>query len=227
MIRLRNSDPDRCQRGGLGKRLFDFALWKEGIGNPANQKVYTDAVSRMRNVFGNADRVQCNASMGHKTSNTFRLEGSQPLAFGSPVRFTLAAFKTNANNTKYSSFRERQRGMSLALTNISDGESSHELWYEAAWRTVALDKGSLVCAPEEAGDSFKSAIRHVYTYDTRHDPRMPEVCGAWPVPCVPVCFFARASSRAASWAISALSLCISLSLSPPPFLFSLSVFFSL
>ena len=53
------------------------------------------------------------------------------------------------------------------------GESSHELWYEAAWRTVSLEKGSLVAPPEEAGDSFKSSLRHVYSYDTRQDPRVP------------------------------------------------------
>jgi outer membrane protein insertion porin family len=125
-------------------------------------------------MFGNAERVQGNASMGHKTSNTFRLEGSHPLAFGSPLRFSMAVFQANANLTKYSSFRERQRGVNLALTNISDGESTHEVWYEAAWRTVTLEPGTLVCPPEEAGDSFKSALRHVYSYDTREDPRLPQ-----------------------------------------------------
>ena len=128
----------------------------------------------MRNMFGNAERVQGNASMGHKTSNTFRLEGSRPLAFGSPLRFSMAAFQANANLTKYSSFRERQRGVNLAITNISDGESTHEVWYEAAWRTVTLEPGTLVCPPEEAGDSFKSALRHVYSYDTREDARLPQ-----------------------------------------------------
>jgi len=128
----------------------------------------------MRNMFGNAELVKGNASMGHKTSNTFRLEGSQPLAFGSPLRFSMAAFQSNVNHVKYSSFRERQRGVNVALTNISDGESTHELWYEAAWRTVTLEPGALVCPPEEAGDSFISSIRHVYTYDTREDPRLPQ-----------------------------------------------------
>lgn len=128
----------------------------------------------LRNLFGNAERVQGNASLGHKTSNTFRLEASHPLLFGSPIRFNISAFQSNANLTKYSSFRERQRGLNVALTNVSDGESTHEVWYEAAWRTIALEQGTLVCPPEEAGDSFKSSLRHVYSYDTRGDPRLPE-----------------------------------------------------
>jgi len=94
------------------------------------------------------------------------------MAFGSAPRFNLSAFQSNSNLAKYSSFRDRQRGMTMALTNMTDGESSHEVWYEGSWRTVALEKGSLVCPPEEAGDSFKSSLRHVYTYDTRDDPRM-------------------------------------------------------
>jgi len=128
----------------------------------------------LRNLFGNAERVQGNASLGHKTSNTFRLEASQPLMFGSPVRVNMSAFQSNANLIKHSSFRERQRGFNLALTHVSDGESNHEMWYEAAWRTVTLEQGTLVCPPEEAGDSFKSSLRHVYSYDTRGDARAAE-----------------------------------------------------
>ena len=48
--------------------------------------------------------------------------------------------------------------MSLSLANISDGEGTHDLGYEGVWRTVMLEKGSLVCPPEEAGDSFKSSV---------------------------------------------------------------------
>ena len=40
---------------------------------------------------------------------SFRLEGSQPFAFGSGIRIDVAAMQSNANLTKYSSYRERQR----------------------------------------------------------------------------------------------------------------------
>ena len=74
---------------------------------------------------------------------------------------------------RYSAFRERQRGVSLALTSIADGNAEHEVRYEGAWRTVTPERGTLGCRPDEAGDSFKSSVRHQYTFDARDDPRLP------------------------------------------------------
>ncbi|EKX42885.1 hypothetical protein GUITHDRAFT_111251 [Guillardia theta CCMP2712] len=127
----------------------------------------------MRNMLGNAEKVQSNLSVGHKTSNSFRLEGSQPLFFGSSVKMNGSIFQSVANLVKHSSFTERQRGISFGLASIPDGDGEHEISYEGAWRTVKFEKGSLVCDPSEGGDSFKSSIRHVFNHDTRDDTRVP------------------------------------------------------
>ena len=72
----------------------------------------------LRNLFGNGERVLGNASLGHKTSNTFRLESSAPLAFGSPVRLNIAAFQSNANLTKY--IARSQKSLYIVTLNIGN-----------------------------------------------------------------------------------------------------------
>mmetsp|Transcript_11858 Transcript_11858/g.28770 ORF Transcript_11858/g.28770 Transcript_11858/m.28770 type:complete len:453 (-) Transcript_11858:20-1378(-) len=128
----------------------------------------------LRNFFGDGEKLQSNASMGHKTSNSFKVDFSRPLSHGSAARFSSTLFQSVANLTKYSSFRERQRGVAVALTSVQDGDASHEVHYEGVWRSVTQSRGAMVCRPDEAGDSFKSSIRHNFTFDRRDDPRLPE-----------------------------------------------------
>ncbi len=55
----------------------------------------------LRNIMGNAEKLQGNISLGHKTSNSFKIDATQPLAFGSTSRVNLSAFQTFANFVKY------------------------------------------------------------------------------------------------------------------------------
>ena len=55
----------------------------------------------LRNILGNAEKLQGNISLGHKTSNSFRLDATHPLEFGSTARLNLSAFQTLANFVKH------------------------------------------------------------------------------------------------------------------------------
>lgn len=55
----------------------------------------------LRNIMGNAEKLQGNISVGHKTSNSFKLDATQPLQFGSTARLNVSAFQTLANFVKY------------------------------------------------------------------------------------------------------------------------------
>lgn len=124
----------------------------------------TEASWTMRNALGNAEKVQGTFSIGHKYSNTFKVEATQPASFGSTAMYNCSVFQSVANLTKHSSYRERQRGVSLSLTDV---ESPHSLAYEATWRTPMPGKGSFAAVPTESAHSFKSSLKHTYTLDSR------------------------------------------------------------
>ena len=55
----------------------------------------------LRNILGNAEKLQGNKSLGHKTLNSFKLEATHPLEFGSTARLNVSAFQTLANLVKH------------------------------------------------------------------------------------------------------------------------------
>ena len=113
----------------------------------------------LRNILGNAEKLQGNKSLGHKTLNSFKLEATHPLEFGSTARLNVSAFQTDPCQLGQaqvwcarrqpppppmpprSSLHERQRGVFVTVT---DADSPHEVTCHAAWRTVLPEKDSFV-----------------------------------------------------------------------------------
>lgn len=57
-------------------------------------------------------------------SNTFKVEATQPAYFGSTAMYQCSLFQSVSNLMKHSSYRERQRGFGVSM---SDAESPHQV----------------------------------------------------------------------------------------------------
>ncbi|WWC59344.1 uncharacterized protein I303_101896 [Kwoniella dejecticola CBS 10117] len=128
-----------------------------------------NVTARIRNVFGGAESLEGNASIGTKTKSAYQVSLSTPL-FASPLlSFALSGFSLDRDNSAFASHRERTQGARAKLSAILPW-GTHDLQYELVNRAIDhLTPNASVSIRELAVPSTKSSISHTWTSDTRDD----------------------------------------------------------
>ncbi|WVW78557.1 hypothetical protein I302_100513 [Kwoniella bestiolae CBS 10118] len=163
----RGGDPDEIEmvlalreKGRLFLKAGTEVGGGEGGGN---------VTARIRNVFGGAESLEGNASIGTKTKSAYQVSLTTPL-FASPLlSFALSGFSLDRDNSAFASHRERTQGARAKLSAILPW-GTHDLQYELVNRAIDhLTPKASVSIRELAIPSAKSSISHTWTSDTRDD----------------------------------------------------------
>ncbi|WWC86982.1 uncharacterized protein L201_001863 [Kwoniella dendrophila CBS 6074] len=128
-----------------------------------------NVTARIRNIFGGAESLEGNASIGTKTKSAYQVSLTTPL-FASPLlSFGVSGFSLDRDNSAFASHRERTQGARAKLSAISPW-GTHDLQYELVNRAIDhLTPNASVSIRELAIPSTKSSISHIWTSDTRDD----------------------------------------------------------
>ncbi|KAM0327468.1 hypothetical protein ACHAQA_005756 [Verticillium albo-atrum] len=127
-----------------------------------------------RNIFGGAEQLSLNASTGTRTRSAYTAELSAPVA-SDPDRRVALEILSSAADKPWASHEEVLRGGSLRYQWLSPSRDMHSIEYTALWRQLtSLGPSASPTVRADAGDSLKSALRHIFRRDTRDNPQLPQ-----------------------------------------------------
>ncbi|KAI9895015.1 MAG: hypothetical protein M1814_000237 [Vezdaea aestivalis] len=125
-----------------------------------------------RNIFGGAESLNLNAALGTRTRSSYTGTFATPLLSNPDARLEISGL-ASATQKPWASHEEVLRG-GLAKLRFAHKTGIHEFGYEGLWRQLTGLSGS--ASPsirKDAGDTFKSALTHTWTRDTRSSPLLP------------------------------------------------------
>ncbi len=126
----------------------------------------------LRNLFGGAERLNLNASVGTRTRSAYQASFETPFLSSPNLRGEIGALASSTQKT-WSSHEELLKGGWAKLRWIASGGSRHELAYNSVWRQITgLDNASPTVRGD-AGDSVKNSITHTWVLDRRDSPQLP------------------------------------------------------
>ncbi|ROT42665.1 hypothetical protein SODALDRAFT_304112 [Sodiomyces alkalinus F11] len=144
------------------------------VGN-AEGNAYTSLLCR--NLFGGAELLNLHASAGTRTRSSYSAELSAPVlpASDSDGRLALEVL-SSATDRPWASHEQVLRSATLRYAfRAPRTAASHTLEYSAAWRQLtSLAASASPTVRADAGDSFKSSLRHVFHLDCRDNPQLPQ-----------------------------------------------------
>ena len=155
----------------LSVREKSRLLLKTGtdVGN-AEGSAYANVL--LRNVFGGAEKVNLNASLGTRTRSAYQASFDTPFLSNANFRGEIGALSSSTQK-EWSSHEEILRGAWAKLRWLSGG-SRHELAYNSLWRQITgLASNASPTVRGDAGDSVKSSISHIWTKDRRDNSILP------------------------------------------------------
>lgn len=155
----------------LSVREKSRLLLKTGtdVGN-AEGSAYANVL--LRNVFGGAEKVNLNASLGTRTRSAYQASFETPFLSNASFRGEIGALSSSTQK-EWSSHEEALKGAWAKLRWISGG-SRHELAYNSLWRQITgLASNASPTVRGDAGDSVKSSISHTWTKDRRDNSILP------------------------------------------------------
>jgi outer membrane protein insertion porin family len=130
------------------------------------------ATAHLRNLFGGAESLTVNASLGTRTRSAYSAAFETPVLSNPSLRFELAGLQSSALKP-WASHEESQRGGAARL-RYQEGHLRQELSYSGIWRQVTgLAENASPTVRADAGDSVKSAIAHAWSWDGRDSPILP------------------------------------------------------
>jgi outer membrane protein insertion porin family len=127
-----------------------------------------------RNLFGRGLQAKINTSLSFKKQSVdFSI--TEPYFMGKPVSLGLDIFANASDNQAVSSYESKQVGGAIRTGFRLDEYSSLSLKYLIAGRDVSgIDiPTSSPLVIEQEGESWKSAVSAVYTYDNLDNPNKP------------------------------------------------------
>ena len=140
------------------------------VGN-AEGSGYINALGR--NVFGGAETVNLNGSIGTRTRSAYQGTLDTPVLSNPNLRLELGALASDTQKP-WASHEEVLKGGWTKLKWLTENGARHELAYNGVWRQItglAADASRTVRG--DAGDSFKSSLSHVWWKDRRDNPLLP------------------------------------------------------
>lgn len=127
-----------------------------------------------RNIFGGAESLSINTSVGTRTRSAHSAAFSMPWGSNPDIRLTAEGL-ASATQKPWASHEEVLKGGSLKLGWLSSQGDVHSLAYSGVWRQLTgLSSTASPTVRTDAGDSVKSSITHTYTRDRRDNPMLPQ-----------------------------------------------------
>ncbi|ANB13970.1 phosphopantothenate--cysteine ligase CAB2 [Sugiyamaella lignohabitans] len=129
-----------------------------------------------KNIFGGAEILSLDATMGTRTRSSYIANFSTPVLSVLPPQWRLETVAYMTSRTiPWASNEQLVRGMSTKIKSVPSllkrpGQTpspQQELGFEAVWRTIACSPGASSSVRDEAGNSLKASIFHSIAYDTR------------------------------------------------------------
>lgn len=126
-----------------------------------------------RNLFGGAETLDVNASLGTRTRSAYQATFDTPILSHPDLRFQLGGVQSSTQKI-FASYEEIARGGWGKLRWMSNNSSVHELGYNGFWRQVTgLAQNASPTVRNDAGDTVKSSISYSWTNDQRDNPTLP------------------------------------------------------
>lgn len=153
----------------LSVREKSRILLKTGtdVGN-AEGSAYANLLAR--NLFGGAETLNLNASLGTRTRSAYQVSFETPFLSNPDFRGETGGLASSTQKS-WSSHEEVLKGGWAKLRWIARGGSRHELGYNGVWRQITgLAGNASPTVRGDAGDSVKSSISHTWMSDQRDNP---------------------------------------------------------
>lgn len=126
-----------------------------------------------RNVFGGAENLNFNASLGTRTRSAYQAAFDTPILSDPDFRLEVGGI-ASATQKSWASHEEVLKGGWGKLRWLSRSGQRHELGYNGFWRQVTgLAENASPTVRADAGDSVKSSLFHSWTADRRDNPFLP------------------------------------------------------
>ncbi|MBW0460376.1 hypothetical protein O181_000091 [Austropuccinia psidii MF-1] len=131
-------------------------------------------LARARNIWGRAEVLEASVGLGSRTKASCQVKAEAPIC-SARARCELSGHACERDLSAFASCQEKVKGV-LAKLKTETGYGFHELSYELATRSIGnLLPGASesIRATAAAGPTFKSAIAHSWTRDTRDHSAFP------------------------------------------------------
>jgi len=126
-----------------------------------------------RNVFGGAESLSLNASLGTRTRSAYSAAFSTPINSNPDLRASVEGLSSTTQKP-WASHEEVFNGGKVKLDWLTSARNLHSLNYSGAWRQVTgLTGAASPTVRDDAGDTFKHAVTHTFTRDRRDNPLLP------------------------------------------------------
>ncbi|KAF9055320.1 hypothetical protein BDZ89DRAFT_1097988 [Hymenopellis radicata] len=124
--------------------------------------------ARLRNVFGGAESLEANMSIGTTTKKSFAALLTAPVSPNLDTRADLTIYGLRKDNKSFASSEEEFRGVKALVRNGTLSTGMNEFAYEAVLRNIgALAPTASISIREAAGLTTKSSLSHTFTFDSR------------------------------------------------------------
>ncbi|CRG91480.1 SAM50-like protein SPAC17C9,06 [Talaromyces islandicus] len=126
-----------------------------------------------RNIFGGAESLNVNASLGTRTRSAYQAAFESPILSDPDFRWEIGGIASSTDKP-WASHEEVLKGGWAKLRWQSRSGQLHELAYNGFWRQITgLSPNASLTVRGDAGDSVKSSITHTWVHDGRNRPLLP------------------------------------------------------
>ncbi|KAL8243589.1 hypothetical protein R6Q59_009847 [Mikania micrantha] len=147
-----------------------FAKTGTDLGN-AEGSAYANV--QWRNVFGGAETLDVNASLGTRTRSAYSAAFDTPFLGNPDFRFQVGGLQSSTQKL-FASHEEVLKGAWSKLRWNTNGGTVHEIGYNGFWRQITgLSQNASPSVRNDAGDSFKSSVSYTQVNDQRDNPSLP------------------------------------------------------
>ncbi|KAL9109932.1 MAG: hypothetical protein Q9227_005455 [Pyrenula ochraceoflavens] len=127
----------------------------------------------LRNLFGGAESLNVNASIGTRTRSAYQAAFETPVLSDALKRWEIGGVQSSTQKS-WASHEEAIKGGFTKFKWATASGRVHEIGYNGYWRRVTgLAANASPTVRDEAGDSVKSSVSHTWTYDARDHPFLP------------------------------------------------------
>ena len=126
-----------------------------------------------RNVFGGAENLNLNASLGTRTRSAYQATLETPVFSDPDFRLELGGL-ASATQKSWAGHEEVLKGGWTKFRWASPSGQRHEFGYNGFWRQMTgLSGNASPTVRADAGDSVKSSVFHTWATDRRDSPLLP------------------------------------------------------
>lgn len=126
-----------------------------------------------RNVFGGAETLNLNASLGTRTRSAYQAALETPILSDPDFRLEIGGIASSTQKS-WASHEEAIKGGWSKFRWLNQSGNRHELGYNGFWRQMTgLTEQASPTVRADAGDSVKSSVFHSWVNDKRDNALLP------------------------------------------------------